>query len=122
MVSVFPAPVLRWVMVPPPDPVAVDRLARALGLPPALAALLVQRGQGDEAEARNFLRPAVTDLSDPGALAGMAEAVEAIAATIRAGFPEGPREQRGGALPVDVVIAVHQNGACLLYTSDAADD
>ena len=85
MVSVFPAPVLRWVMVPPPDPVAVDRLARTLGLPPALAALLVQRGQGDEAEARNFLRPAVTDLSDPGALAGMAEAVEAIAATIRAG-------------------------------------
>ncbi len=85
MVSVFPAPVLRWVMVPPPDPAAVDRLARALGIPPALAALLVQRGQGDEADARRFLRPALTALSDPGALAGMAEAVEAIAAAVRAG-------------------------------------
>ncbi len=85
MVSVFPAPVLRWAMVPTPDPVAVDRLARALGLPLPLAALLVQRGQGAEADARTFLRPAVTALSDPCALAGMTEAVEAIAATVRAG-------------------------------------
>jgi single-stranded-DNA-specific exonuclease len=85
MVSVFPAPVLRWVMVPPPDPAVVARLARALGIPTELAALLVQRGQGDEADARTFLRPAVSGLSDPCALAGMAEAVEAIAATVRAG-------------------------------------
>ena len=85
MVSVFPAPVLRWVMVPPPDPAVVARLAQALAIPTALAALLVQRGQGDEAAARTFLRPAVSGLSDPCALAGMAEAVEAIAATVRAG-------------------------------------
>jgi single-stranded-DNA-specific exonuclease len=85
MVSVFPAPVLRWVMVPPPDPAVVARLAQALAIPTALAALLVQRGQGDEADARTFLRPAVSGLSDPCALAGMAEAVEAIAATVRAG-------------------------------------
>jgi single-stranded-DNA-specific exonuclease len=85
LVSVFPAPVLRWMMVPPPDPVVVDRLARALGIPAALAALLVQRGQATEADARTFLRPAVTGLSDPGALAGMSEAVEAIAAAVRAG-------------------------------------
>ena len=85
LVSVFPAPVLRWMMVPPPDPAMVDRLARALGIPTALAALLVQRGQATEADARTFLRPAVTGLSDPGALAGMSEAVEAIAAAVRAG-------------------------------------
>ena len=85
MVSVFPAPVLRWVMVPAPDPAVVARLAQALAIPTALAALLVQRGQGDEADARTFLRPAVSGLSDPCALAGMAEAVEAIAATVRAG-------------------------------------
>jgi single-stranded-DNA-specific exonuclease len=85
LVSVFPAPVLRWMMVPPPDPAVVDRLARALGIPAALAALLVQRGQATEADARTFLRPAVTGLSDPGALAGMSEAVEAIAAAVRAG-------------------------------------
>jgi single-stranded-DNA-specific exonuclease len=85
LVSVFPAPVLRWMLVPPPDPAVVDRLARSLGIPAALAALLVQRGQATEADARTFLRPAVTGLSDPGALAGMSEAVEAIAAAVRAG-------------------------------------
>ena len=85
MVSVFQAPVLRWVVVPRPDPVAVDRLAAQLGLPTALAALLVQRGQGAEASARAFLRPSVTELSDPCALAGMGEAVDAIGRTVRAG-------------------------------------
>src|SRR5215211_6076647 len=85
VVSVFPAPMLRWALLPAPDPAAVARLAQALGIPAALAALLVQRGQGAEADARTFLRPAVSGLSDPCALAGMAEAVEAIAATVRAG-------------------------------------
>jgi single-stranded-DNA-specific exonuclease len=85
MVSVFPAPVLRWVVAPRPDPVEVDRLAAQLGLPGALAALLVQRGQGSEAAARGFLRPSVTELSDPCSLAGMAEAVDVITSTIRAG-------------------------------------
>ena len=85
MVSVFPAPALRWVVTPRPDPAVVDRLAVQLGIPAALAALLVQRGQGAEASARGFLRPAVADLSDPTALAGMAQAVDAITSTVRAG-------------------------------------
>jgi single-stranded-DNA-specific exonuclease len=84
-VNVFPAPILRWVVSPPPDPAAVERLASGLGIPSALAALLVQRGQGHEADARAFLRPSVTELTDPAALAGMADAVDAIASTIRAG-------------------------------------
>jgi single-stranded-DNA-specific exonuclease len=84
-VNVSPTPVLRWVVAPRPDPAEVNGLAAALGLPYALAALLVQRGHGAEASARSFLRPAVTELSDPCALAGMAEAVEAIAASVRAG-------------------------------------
>jgi single-stranded-DNA-specific exonuclease len=84
-VNVFPAPILRWVVSPRPDPAEVNRLAAQLGIPIALAALLVQRGQGNEADARGFLRPSVTALSDPNALAGMGEAVDAIAATIRAG-------------------------------------
>jgi len=84
-VSVFPAPVPRWVVSPRPDPAEVTRLASTLGIPTALAALLVQRGQRNEADARRFLRPSVTELSDPAAFAGMAEAVEAIASTIRAG-------------------------------------
>jgi single-stranded-DNA-specific exonuclease len=85
MVSVFPAPALRWVVAPPPDPAAVARLAAGLGIPGPLAALLVQRGQGAEDAARRFLRPAVANLSEPTALAGMAEAVDAIAGAVRAG-------------------------------------
>lgn len=83
--SGFPAPLLRWVLVPPPDPAAVGGLAAQLGIPRALAALLLQRGQGTETAARDFLRPSVSGLADPSALAGMAEAVEAISASIRAG-------------------------------------
>jgi single-stranded-DNA-specific exonuclease len=84
-VSLFPAPVLRWVVAPTPDPAAVERLAAELGLPVALAALLVQRGQGSQVAARSFLRPSVGGLSDPAGIAGMAEAVDAIASAVRAG-------------------------------------
>jgi single-stranded-DNA-specific exonuclease len=85
MVSVSPAPLLRWVVAPPPEPSAVQALAAALRLPPALAALLIQRGHGSEAAARRYLRPELTDLSDPNAIAGMADAVQAVTATVRAG-------------------------------------
>jgi single-stranded-DNA-specific exonuclease len=84
-VSVSPAPVLRWSLAPQPDPAQVQALAAALNLPAALASLLVQRGHGPEEAARRFLRPALADLSDPHALAGMAEAVEAITTVVRAG-------------------------------------
>ena len=85
MVSLSPAPLLRWVVAPQPEPSAVQTLAATLRLPAALAALLIQRGHGSEEAARRYLRPALTDLSDPHALAGMADAVQAVAATVRAG-------------------------------------
>ncbi len=85
MVNVFPAPMLRWAVVPEPDPQRVAALAATLRVPPALAALLVQRGHDSEEAARRYLRPSLSELSDPQALAGMAEAVEVIAATVRAG-------------------------------------
>jgi single-stranded-DNA-specific exonuclease len=85
MVSVSPAPLLRWVVTPRPDPSSVEALAAALQLPTALAALLIQRGHGSVEAARRYLRPALTDLSDPNALAGMADAVRAVANTVRAG-------------------------------------
>jgi single-stranded-DNA-specific exonuclease len=85
MVSVSSAPLLRWVVAPQPDPSAVQALAATLRLPSALTALLIQRGHGSEEAARRYLRPALTDLSDPHALAGMADAVQAVTATVRAG-------------------------------------
>ena len=75
MVSVSQAPIFRWVVAPRPDQAAVEALSERLHLPGALAALLVQRGQGNADVARKYLRPALDDLSDPMALAGMAEAV-----------------------------------------------
>lgn len=81
------APVLptRLVVAPAPPATEVDALASALGVPRALAALLVQRGFGDAAAARAFLRPPLDGLSDPLALAGMADAVATIARAVQAG-------------------------------------
>jgi single-stranded-DNA-specific exonuclease len=84
-VSAIQAPIFRWVVAPRPDRSTVSGLVERLHLPDALAALLVQRGQGNADEARKYLRPAIDNLSDPHALAGMAEAVDAIASTVRAG-------------------------------------
>ncbi len=78
-------PLPRWVVAPAPDPTAVLAMSEALRIPTVLAALLVQRGQGTLDGARRFLRPALTDLSDPYALAGMRGAVDAIVAAARAG-------------------------------------
>jgi single-stranded-DNA-specific exonuclease len=85
MVSVFQAPLLRWVVAPRPDSAEVRALAQRLHLPEPLAALLIQRGQGDPELARTYLRPSLGALSDPLAMKGMAQAVEVIAATVRAG-------------------------------------
>jgi single-stranded-DNA-specific exonuclease len=70
---------------PDPDPVARQAVAAVLGLPAALAGLLVQRGYSDPEAARRFLRPALADLADPLSLAGMAEAAAEVARAVRAG-------------------------------------
>lgn len=75
----------RWVVEPPPDREAVERLVRALKLHPLLAALLVQRGLGSPDQATAFLRPTLEALPDPMRLVGMAEAVAAIEAAVHAG-------------------------------------
>ena len=86
MVSVFQAPILRWVVAPRPDQAVVAALAGRLHLPAGAG-----RAAGPARPRRRRRRPALTsgppldDLSDPYALAGMAEAVEAIAAAVRAG-------------------------------------
>jgi single-stranded-DNA-specific exonuclease len=77
----------RWAVPPPPDPRRVAALAAALRLPDPLAALLVQRGFGDPARARAFLRPGLEGLGDPGGWADMAGAVALVARAVRAGTP-----------------------------------
>ena len=78
---------LRWVVAPAPDSSVVGELARTLNLPLPLAAILVQRGYSAPDDARRFLRPSLTELSDPLALKDMDRAVELIVAAVRRGAP-----------------------------------
>jgi single-stranded-DNA-specific exonuclease len=77
----------RWSVARPPDPGLVDELSSALSIPEALAALLVLRGYDSAGDARAFLRPNLTGLSDPMSWADMPEAVAAVQGAVRRGEP-----------------------------------
>lgn len=57
------------------DAEAAASLARVLGVSPILAALLINRGYGDERAARAFLSPSYDQLHEPYLMLGMREAV-----------------------------------------------
>jgi single-stranded-DNA-specific exonuclease len=80
-----PAARRRWVFPGPPDQARVDRLSTELRLPPALCRLLVQRGYGEPAAVRDFLRPHPDHIHPPLWLAGMGAAVRRIVRAIGAG-------------------------------------
>lgn len=84
--SLSPPP-RRWVPrhSSEPDAAAVAALSRSLRLPEAVCRLLVQRGYGDEAAARGFLRPPLDGLADPSFLADIEPAVARIVRAIEAG-------------------------------------
>jgi single-stranded-DNA-specific exonuclease len=65
----------------------VQALATGLKLPEALAGILVQRGYAELDDARRFLRPSLTDLSDPLALKDMDRAVELIVHAVQRKTP-----------------------------------
>ena len=69
----------------PFDAPAAERLARALGIEPVIARLLVQRGFSDPDAASRFLRPSLEHLHDPSQLAGLPEAVTRIEHAIVSG-------------------------------------
>jgi single-stranded-DNA-specific exonuclease len=71
----------RW-SVPERDPETAEALAKALGVDPLLAALLIARGAGSPEEAARFLDPTLDQLLDPYAMADMAVAVARIQAAI----------------------------------------
>lgn len=70
--------------VEPEDPGAAP-FALALGLHPLTAALLRRRGLASEEAVHRFLHPTLDDLSDPGELPGMDEAVASVARALEAG-------------------------------------
>ena len=76
----------NWVTYTP-DADVVARLARAMGCPDAIAALLVSRGIVDAAAAQTFFNPSLDDLIDPMLMLGMADAVARIQQAVRMGEP-----------------------------------
>ena len=69
------------------DPGQAQRLAAELGLPVAIATLLLVRGVDSPAKARAFLSPAAADLHDPATMRGLPEAVRRLQAALRAAEP-----------------------------------
>ena len=68
----------RWVIKPQGDPAKVENLSAALGIPPVLANLLVQRGIETEEEAWQFFNPKLENLHDPFLMKDMRKAVERV--------------------------------------------
>jgi single-stranded-DNA-specific exonuclease len=71
----------RWDLLPCDEP-ATASLAAALGIEPAVARLLCQRGLGDPELASRFLNPALEHLHDPMRLADMRIAVDRLMGAI----------------------------------------
>ncbi len=67
----------QWI-VPSRDSLAESRLCDELGVPPLVAAVLVQRGLNDPESARKFLHPTLDDLHDPSLLPDYEAARDAI--------------------------------------------
>ena len=79
------------------DQAAAERLARALGLEPVIARLLVQRGLADPDEASRFLRPSLDHLHDPARLTG----IDAAVTRLERAFATGERIVVHGDYDVD---------------------
>jgi single-stranded-DNA-specific exonuclease len=75
-------PAKRWV-VANPEPVLSKSMARALGLNPALAQVLINRGYRDPESASAFLNPRLQNLHDPFGLPQMSAAVDRIMEAIK---------------------------------------
>ena len=71
----------HWV-VAKPEPATGETLAKALGISPPLAQVLVNRGFRDVESAQQFLNPQLRQLSDPFELPDMAAAVNRVLAAI----------------------------------------
>lgn len=75
----------RWVLKNRGDKKLVGELATQLGVEPALAELLVQRGVTTFDEAKAFFRPEMSHLHDPFLMNDMDKAIERIEAALAAG-------------------------------------
>jgi single-stranded-DNA-specific exonuclease len=93
----------------PSDPERAGTLARAAGVSPILADLLLRRGVADAGQARAFLSPDASGLHDPSLLLGADAAADLLVSTAR----RGKRVVVFGDYDVDGVTAVAQLRAAL---------
>jgi single-stranded-DNA-specific exonuclease len=75
----------RWILPQSPDATRVAALVQELHLPDLLCRLLVTRGFGDPAAAKQYLRPRLDFLHDPSTLGDLDRAVERITRAVRNG-------------------------------------
>lgn len=92
----------RWIFPKPERNLAVNRLARELGIPVFLASILVRNGLAESVEAEGFLQPRLKNLSDPFLLPNMAPAV----ARLRQALARGEQIVLFGDYDVDGVASL----------------
>lgn len=71
----------RWTW--PPESAMAEEIARELGILPATAAVLVNRGVCDLMSARDFLNPSLDHLHSPWLMCGMEQSVERILSALQ---------------------------------------
>jgi single-stranded-DNA-specific exonuclease len=72
-----------WILPKSPEKEKVDNLVKSLGIPEAIARILVNRSIDDNIKAKAFFRPAISQLHDPFLMDGMDKSVERILKAIQ---------------------------------------
>lgn len=78
---------LRWVGPAPADSSAVTSCAAGLGIPPAVAEILVRRGYVEPGAVKAFLRPHLGQLHPPARMLGMTAAAGRLREAVERGEP-----------------------------------
>ncbi len=100
---------------------SAESLARELGLPEAVARLLVARGLSTAGAARSFLNPSLSQLHDPLLMLGMSAAVTRLKAALAANEPiliYGDYDVDGTVATVLLKTAVERAAISLGVTAD----
>ncbi len=74
----------RWTLAEATDPGQTSQLAKEINVSETIARILIHRGITSYQDAKQFFRPQWSDLHDPMAMEGMAEAVERITKALSA--------------------------------------
>ncbi len=74
----------RWTITTPGDPALLAKLTAEMNVPETITRILINRGIDSYGKAREFFKPALTDLHDPFLMDGMESAVNRVLAALEA--------------------------------------